>query len=64
MQGHLDGIQEGMIHVGALFDEELADLPMSVKRSAVEIEDLSERLQRFPVGEQKLNRADVAVIGT
>jgi hypothetical protein len=39
-----------MIRVGTVFNEELAELPMSVKGSAVEIEVLSERSQGFPVG--------------
>jgi hypothetical protein len=51
-----------MIHVGTFFDEELAELPMSVKGSTVEIEVFSERLQCFPVGEQEPNGADITVV--
>jgi len=45
VQWRLAGIREGMIHVGAFFDEELAELPMSVKSGTVEIEVLSEGVE-------------------
>jgi hypothetical protein len=38
-----------MIHVATVFNEELAELPMSVKGSAVEIEVLSERSRDSPL---------------
>ena len=46
MQRSLAGIRERVIHVGTLLDEKLAKLPVPVKGCAVQIEVVSERLQR------------------
>src|SRR4030081_1621619 len=62
MEWRFAGIRKRMIYIRAVFNEELAELPMSVKDGTVEIEILSKRLQRLSVREQEPNGADIAVV--
>jgi len=50
MQRGLSGIRQGLIHVGALLNQKLTQLPMSVKSGAIEIEILSQRLDGLSIG--------------
>ena len=45
VQWRFSGVRQGMIDVSALFDEELAELPVPMERSAMEIEVFSQRLE-------------------
>ena len=51
MQGRLSGIWQRTIHVGSVLDEELAEPPVPMKGRAVQIEVVSQRLERFALGE-------------
>ena len=52
-----------MVGVCTLFEQELAEAPMSVKRGSVEIEIFAERGYGFATGEEEFYGADVAIVG-
>ena len=62
MQWNLVCIGQRMVHVGPVLDEELAQLPMPMKRRPVEVAIVPERLEGLAVGEQESHRTHVAVV--
>src|SRR5579871_3550321 len=63
MQRRLARIGGGAIHIRPAFDQILTKLPMSVETNTGQIEVLSQRVERFTVSQQKLDRAYIAVVG-
>src|SRR5262245_589170 len=63
MERRLAGVGIRVIHVRAVLDHELAQLPMPVKCSGVEAEIWTKRSERLAMSEQEPYRAHVAVVG-
>src|SRR5271165_6263759 len=50
------------VHVGAAFDQKLAQPPVAVKSRGIEAHVLSQRLERLAVFQQELESGNVAVV--
>src|SRR5713101_320341 len=53
VQWRFSGIWQRPIYIGAVFDEELAEPPVPMKRRAIEVEVASQRLERLALGKEK-----------
>lgn len=64
MQRRLAGIRQRPVNVRTLLDQILAQLRVPVKNGPVEVIVVAQRIERFPVREQKLDGTHIAVVGT
>ena len=64
VQGRLSRVGRREVDIRSALDQELAQLPVTEEtgRAQPEVPVLVQRLNRFPVGQQEPDRADVAVI--
>ena len=63
MQGRFSAPGQSMVHLRAILDQELTELPVPMKSRALKIEILSERLEQFAMGEQESDSAHIAIVG-
>jgi hypothetical protein len=52
-----------IVDTSTVLDEELAELPVTVKHRSIQVEIFSKRRQGFAFGQQESHAADVAVVG-
>ena len=64
VEGRFSRVGQGLVGVRAHVNEKLAEPPVPVKRGSIEVQIVTERLERFTVGEQKPHRAYVSIICT
>lgn len=62
VQGRFSCVGERSIHVGAAFNQKLAEPPVPVEACAIQIELVSQRSERFAFGEQEFYGAYITVI--
>ena len=48
VQGGFTGIRVLMVHIGSLFDQELTQPPMAMKGRPLEVEIVTQLMNRFP----------------
>src|SRR5262245_47602109 len=64
VQRRFSGPRVGLVHVGTLLNQELAQWPMAMIGSAYQIEVVPKRVDGFSVSQQKPDRADISVVPT
>ena len=64
VQRCLAGIRQASIYVRTALDQELAELPVTMKCRAIEIEIIPQGIERHTLVEEKTYGTDIAVIGT
>jgi hypothetical protein len=62
VQWSFSGIRQRTVAIRAIFNEELAQPPVSMKGRAIKIHIFPKRLERRSVGQQKPDATDVAVV--
>ena len=63
VEGRFPCIWQRIVDISTVLDEELAQLPVTVKHRSIQVEIFSKRLQGFAFGEQESHTTDIAVVG-